>query len=191
MEYGATKKLSKNTSISAMVQVGAPTGVTLRIRLRRAYQSYNFPIWLSDEVFPAPVFYATVAPLVSWVLLKNFIVDPIVKERQQRDRDKQKESNKRLKQEKQKEARAAIELMKATFSRIRAEEEAKKGLVITEALYGRFIYPQDRSDNEESIGSQREEIIDVTIPLQCLVKNSKLVLHNASKVFHKLKIFVY
>ncbi|XP_014218733.1 dnaJ homolog subfamily C member 11 isoform X2 [Copidosoma floridanum] len=182
VEYGATKKLSKHTSVSATVQIGSPTGVTLRIRLRRAYQSYNFPIWLCDEVFPAPVFYATVAPIVSWVLLKNFIVDPIVRERQRRDRDKQKESNKRLKQEKQKEARAAVELMKATFSRIRAEEEAKKGLVITKALYGRFVYPQDRANgSEETVGGQRDEIIDVTIPLQCLVKDSKLVLHNASK----------
>ena len=167
-----------------MVHVGAPTGVSLRVKLKRAYQTYVFPIRLSDEVFPAPVFYATVAPLISWVLLKNFIVDPILRERKQRDKEKQRESNKRIKHEKQREAKAAVDLMKATFSRIRAEEEAKRGLVITKALYGRFIYPQDNRGNigEETVGGQRDEIIDVTIPLQCLVKDSKLVLHNASKV---------
>ncbi|OXU26015.1 hypothetical protein TSAR_010719 [Trichomalopsis sarcophagae] len=182
VEYGAEKKLSKHTSVSAMVHVGTPTGVSLRVKLKRAYQTYTFPIRLSDEIFPAPVFYATVAPLISWVLLKNFVVDPIVRERKQRDKDKQREANKRMKLEKQKEAKAAVDLMKATFSRIRAEEEAKRGLIITKALYGRFVYPQDRnSAGEEMVGGQRDEIIDVTIPLQCLVKDSKLVLHNASK----------
>lgn len=185
VEYGAEKRLSKHTSVSAMVHMGTPTGVSLRIRLKRAYQTYTFPIRLSDELFPAPVFYATVAPLVTWALLKNFVLDPISRERKQRDKDKQKEANKRMKLEKQKEAKAAVDLMKATFSRIRAEEEAKKGLVITKALYGRFVYPQDRRNSnqpEEAVGSPNDEIIDVTIPLQCLVKDSKLVLHNASKV---------
>ncbi|XP_058808577.1 dnaJ homolog subfamily C member 11 isoform X2 [Phymastichus coffea] len=181
-EYGAEKKLSQHTTVSAMVHLGAPTGVYLRMKLKRAYQSYTFPIRLSDELFPAPVFYATVAPLISWVLLKNFIVDPIKRERKQRDKEKQREANKRIKQEKQKEAKAAVELMKATFSRIRAEEEAKRGLIITKAMYGRFVYPQDRGNvSEDTVDGHKDEIIDVTIPLQCLVKDSKLVLHNASK----------
>ncbi|XP_014226871.1 dnaJ homolog subfamily C member 11 isoform X2 [Trichogramma pretiosum] len=181
VEYGAEKKLSQHTTVSAMVHVGTPTGVSLRIKLKRAYQTYNFPIRLSDDLYPAPVFYATVAPLISWVLLKNFVVDPIIRERKQRDRDKQREANKRIKLEKQREAKAAIDLMKATFSRIRAEEEQRKGLVITKALYGRFVYPHGASPAEEAAIGQRDEIIDVTIPLQCLVKDSKLVLHNASK----------
>lgn len=183
VEYGAEKKLSKHTTVSAVVSIGAPTGVNLRIKLKRAYQTYNFPIRLSDELYPAPVFYATVAPLFTWVLFKNFIIDPIVRERKQRDRDKQRETNKKLKVEKQKEAKAAVDLMKATFSRVRAEEEQKRGLIITKALYGRFVYPQgSTTPAEEIISGQRDEIIDVTIPLQCQVKESKLVLHNASKV---------
>lgn len=53
--------------------------------------------------------------------------------------------------------------------------------IITKALYGRFVYPQqDRATTEES--GHRDEMIDVTISLQCLVKDSKLILHKASKV---------
>jgi len=103
-----------------------------------------------------------------------------VKERTEREKEKQKEMNKSRMLEKQREAKAATELMKETVSRIRAEEESKKGLIITKALYGRFVYPQDRVVTDES--GHRDEMIDVTIPLQCLVKDSKLILHKASKV---------
>lgn len=40
--------------------------------------------------------------------------------------------------EKRKEAEAAIELMKATYSRIRDEEESKRGLLIIKAEYGKL-----------------------------------------------------
>lgn len=181
MEYGAEKKVSRHSSLSAAVRVGVPTGVTLKVKLNRASQAYTFSIHLSDEILPAPVFYATVVPVMSWIIVKKIIIDPVVKEREEREKEKQKEMNKTRMVEKQKEAKIATELMKATVSRIRAEEESKRGLIITKALYGRFVYPQqDRTASEEPV--HRDEVIDVTIPLQCLVKDSKLVLHNASKV---------
>ncbi|XP_032684915.1 dnaJ homolog subfamily C member 11 isoform X2 [Odontomachus brunneus] len=180
LEYGVEKKVSQHSSVSAAVRVGVPTGVTLKLKLSRASQAYTFPIHLCDEVLPAPVFYATVVPIVTWTVIKKLIIDPVVKERKEREKEKQKEMYKSRILEKQREAKAAIELMKETVSRIRAEEESKKGLIITKALYGRFVYPQqDRSNLEES--GHRDEMIDVTIPLQCLVKDSKLILHKASK----------
>ncbi|KYN27745.1 PREDICTED: dnaJ homolog subfamily C member 11 isoform X1 [Trachymyrmex cornetzi] len=179
LEYGAEKKVSKHSSVSAAVRIGVPTGVTLKLRLSRASQAYTFPIHLCDEVLPAPVFYATVAPIITWTVIKKLIIDPVVKERTEREKEKQKEMNKSRMLEKQREAKAATELMKETVSRIRAEEESKKGLIITKALYGRFVYPQDRAATDES--GHRDEMIDVTIPLQCLVKDSKLILHKASK----------
>lgn len=116
--------------------------------------------------------------------MKKLIIDPVVKEQKQRDKEKQREMNKSTILEKQREAKAAVELMRATFSRIRTEEEAKKGLIITKALYGRFVYPQERNFAERDMptGNNKDEVIDVTIPLQCLVQDSKLVLHNAAKV---------
>ncbi|XP_012264021.2 dnaJ homolog subfamily C member 11 [Athalia rosae] len=181
LEYGAEKKISQHSSLSAAVSVGVPTGVMLKIRLTRASQTYSFPIHLCEEVIPAPIFYATVGPLITWAVIKKLIIDPVVREQKEREKEKQKELNKSRMLEKQREAKAAVDLMKATFSRIRSEEEVRRGLVITKALYGRFVYPQERMTREEENNAQREEVIDVTIPLQCLVKDSKLVLHNASK----------
>lgn len=81
--------------------------------------------------------------------------------------------------EKRREATAAVNLMAATFARIRSDEETRKGLVIVKALYGQLL---SVSSSDSSEASNKDEILDVTIPLQCLVKDSKLVLHEASKV---------
>lgn len=84
--------------------------------------------------------------------------------------------------EKKREATAAVNLMAATFSRIRSDEETRKGLVIVKALYGRLVSLNTNREELSTDSQNKDEIIDVTIPLQCLVKDSKLILHEASKV---------
>lgn len=49
------------------------------------------------------------------------------------------------------------------------------GLIIVNAWYGKFV-------NDKSRKNERVKVIDVTVPLQCLVKDSKLILTEASKV---------
>lgn len=84
--------------------------------------------------------------------------------------------------EKKTEADSAIQLMKLAFARIVADEEARRGLIITSAKYGRLISTLSTADIDSSGAGANDEIIDVTIPLQCLVKDSKLILHDNSKV---------
>lgn len=43
----------------------------------------------------------------------------------------------------QRQARATVELMRETYSRIRSDEEKKKGLVILRALYGKLPASKD------------------------------------------------
>lgn len=43
------------------------------------------------------------------------------------------------------------------------------------AWYGKFV-------NDKSRRNEKAKVIDVTVPLQCLVKDSKLILTEASKV---------
>lgn len=83
------------------------------------------------------------------------------------------------------EAKAAKELMKETFSRIRSEEENKRGLVVVHALYGHIPTSGVESvpvPNASNAGDDDSEVIDVTVQLQVLVKDSKLILHESSKV---------
>lgn len=124
--------------------------------------------------------FRTITPLILWVVVNKLFVEPYDRERKAREKSKLKAQNRTRLAEKKAEADAAIELMKLTYARIIAEEETRRGLVITSAKYGRLI---SNSDADTSTGGpSNDEIIDVMIPLQCLVKDSKLILHDNSKV---------
>jgi len=176
VEYSAEKKVSEQSFISAAVSVGVPTGITLKIKFTRASHIYLFPIHLCEEVLPSPIFYATITPLIVFGVTKKLIIDPINNERLKNKRQRQKDNYKNRMAEKRREAEAAVNLMSVTFTRIRCEEENVRGLVIVAASYGRLASlaptPQDNTS---------DEVIDVTIPLQCLVKDSKLVIHESTK----------
>ncbi|XP_050306839.1 dnaJ homolog subfamily C member 11 [Anthonomus grandis grandis] len=174
VEYGAEKQVSKHSNLSFSVVCGVPAGVKLKIRLSRANQVYSFPIHLCEEIMPSPVFYATVVPLILYVVVKKGVVEPFLKEEKSKKLEKQKQNNFNKLLEKRKEAMAAQDLMQATYTRIKEEEEKKKGLVIIKAIYGKVI--KDHGDAEMS-----SDVIDVTVPVQCLVKDSKLVIHENTK----------
>jgi DnaJ family protein C protein 11 len=186
MEYGVKKKLSRNTALSTIVCVDSMMGVSLRIKLKRAYQTYRFSIFLSEEVMPAPIFYGTIVPLIGWFLVKNFVVEPLLQQRKERQHWEERE----LWEKKKEEAKKAINLMTVTCSRNRKTEEAKCGLVIIKAVYGKLIHVDERTHRTE-INNLRSKIIDVTIPMQCLVKNSKLVLQAGPKVRSAYPIETY
>jgi DnaJ homolog subfamily C member 11 len=137
-EYGVEKKVSKYSSLHASVLFGVPSGVALKIRFIRSSQSYNFNIQLSEEIIPAALFYATTLPIVSYFILKKCIIEPMENEKQRNIIEKKKEMNEQKLQQKKKEAKAAVSLMLAQYSRICADEEAKSGLLILHAFYGKF-----------------------------------------------------
>lgn len=179
VEYGTDKRLSKYSTVGATVTLGVPSGVVLKIRVTRSTQSFIFPIHLSEEIVPAAVFYATVTPLISWVLIKQLVIEPLNRAKKKREMEKTRDLNKNRMAAKQKEATAAVELMASLHERIRREEVEKGGLVIDLALYGNLR--DSDVDDEPQITST---IIDVTIPVQCLVRDSKLILHNSQKVIN-------
>ena len=77
--------------------------------------------------------------------------------------------------EKKHEAEAAVELMTETVERVVSTEQAKHGLLIIEAWYGKLF------DTQEEDGLIQPKVVDVRIPLQCLVVDSKLILHENTK----------
>lgn len=177
LEYGVEKKVSKHSNLAASVSVGVPSGVKLKIRLTRANQVYSFPIHLCEEMLPAPIFYATIVPLVTYIIIKKGFVDPFVEKEKAKKAEKNNRNNRDKLLEKKREAQAAIDLMTAAYSRILDEEEAKKGLIIVKAIYGNVVTDGSNSNPNNF----EDEVIEVTIPLQCLVKDSKLILHESPK----------
>ncbi|VVC41633.1 DnaJ-like protein C11, C-terminal,DnaJ domain [Cinara cedri] len=182
LEYGVEKKVSKLNTFAATVQIDTINGVTLKIKFIRASHTYIFPILLSHDVITPPIFYATFVPIVSWFVAKNVILDPIMKDYKNREINKQREVNKKRMVELRQEALAAINLMMATMERIVREETIKSGLIIVFAKYGNadLINQSGLSSFDES-DTLQPNIIDVTVPLQCLVKDSQLILHTTTK----------
>ncbi|XP_039956319.1 dnaJ homolog subfamily C member 11 [Bactrocera neohumeralis] len=172
-EYGAEKKISKYSSVFAAVSLGIPSGVMLKFKIVRSNQSYIFPIHLSEEIVPAAVFYATVTPVLMWFFIKKSILDPMRLDQKNADIEKAKRSNEQRLTRQRQEARSAIELMQHTYERIVSEESSRGGLIITSATYGQL--------EESSSNFQNNASVDVTIPLQCLVKDGTLILYQSSK----------
>jgi DnaJ family protein C protein 11 len=153
----------------------------LKIKLIRGNQSYIFPVLLSDEVLPTAIFYGTVCPLLAYFCAKTLIIDPHNKRSEEEEVKKSRRENASKLAERKKEAKSVINLMEATFERVVDQETAKKGLVILRALYGSPEAIEPLLDDTESV-PETAEAFNVTIPLQCLVKDSVLSLPPGSKV---------
>uniref|UniRef100_A0A7N5ZXP8 J domain-containing protein n=1 Tax=Anabas testudineus TaxID=64144 RepID=A0A7N5ZXP8_ANATE len=120
------------------------------------------------------VFYATVGPLVFYLAIQQLIIRPYVQAQKEQDLEKQRESSASNIAKKKQEAEAAVLLMQESVRRIIEAEESRMGLIILNAWYGKFVTDNSRKH-------ERAKVIDVTVPLQCLVKDSKLILTEATK----------
>uniref|UniRef100_A0A8I6AVF4 DnaJ homolog subfamily C member 11 n=1 Tax=Rattus norvegicus TaxID=10116 RepID=A0A8I6AVF4_RAT len=144
------------------------------LKLNRASQTYFFPIHLTDQLLPSAVFYATVGPLVVYLAVHRLIIRPYLRAQKEKDLEKQRENTASDILQKKQEAEAAVRLMQESVRRIIEAEESRMGLIIVNAWYGKFV-------NDKSRKNEKVKVIDVTVPLQCLVKDSKLILTEASK----------
>ncbi|KAM6116736.1 dnaJ homolog subfamily C member 11 isoform 2-T2 [Phoenicopterus ruber ruber] len=150
------------------------TRVKGSLKLNRASQTYFFPVHLTDQLLPSAVFYATVGPLVIYFAMHRLIIKPYLRAQKERELEKQRESTASDMLQKKQEAEAAVRLMQESVRRIIEAEEARMGLIVVNAWYGKFV-------NDNSRKNEKVKVIDVTVPLQCLVKDSKLILTEASK----------
>ncbi|XP_061641849.1 dnaJ homolog subfamily C member 11 isoform X2 [Phyllopteryx taeniolatus] len=174
LEYGAERKISRHSVLSATVSVGVPQGVTLKIKLARASQTYLFPVHLTDQLLPSALFYATVGPLLVYVAVHKLVIIPYTRAQKEEELELQRKSSATDIAKKKQEAESAVLLMQESVRRIIEAEESKMGLIILNAWYGKFV--SDTSQKRE-----KAKVIDVTVPLQCLVKDSKLILTESSK----------
>lgn len=174
VEYGAERKISRHSVLSATVSIGVPQGVTLKIKLARASQTYLFPVHLTDQLLPSAVFYATVGPLLVYMAIHRLVIIPYTQAQKEQELELQRKSSATDIAKKKQEAESAVLLMQESVRRIIEAEESKMGLIILNAWYGKFV--SDTSQKQE-----KAKVIDVTVPLQCLVKDSKLILTEASK----------
>uniref|UniRef100_A0AAZ3NR94 DnaJ homolog subfamily C member 11 n=1 Tax=Oncorhynchus tshawytscha TaxID=74940 RepID=A0AAZ3NR94_ONCTS len=145
------------------------TKVKGSIKLARANQTYLFPVHLTDQLLPSAVFYATVGPLLVYMAIHRLVIIPYTCSQKQQDLELQRKSSEVDMVKKKQEAESAVRNIHTYYTQIKSN-----CLIILNAWYGKFV-----TDN--SVRQERAQVIDVTVPLQCLVKDSKLILTEASK----------
>ena len=176
LTYGVDHTLAKLTQVGARVLISSNNGVELRLRFVRASMNYVMKIHLSPFIYLPAILYASIIPIALYGCIKAFALGPLLHQQRIKEmEEKRKEREKEMKERKQ-EAEAAIELMKETVQRIVSTEQARHGLIILEAWYGCLFSTQTNVDP-----LLPAKVIDVSIPLQCLVSDSKLVLRETSK----------
>lgn len=173
LSYGGERSLGENDKLQIAVELSLLDGVTVRFKYRRFQQVYTIPVHLSGRITPEVVMYATIVPLVAYSVVRRFIIVPLVARDAQRKKAEARRKNDIVISERRREALASVRLMQETVGRKIEEEESVGGLIIVQAVYGLLVGTVEEGD--------AVPMIDVTVPLQCLVKESALKLHGASK----------
>ncbi|KRX57069.1 DnaJ -like protein subfamily C member 11 [Trichinella sp. T9] len=151
-----------NTSIQSVVQLHYPVGAYFSIKEKRANQVYQMNFTLFEDEFGTEALGIALLLQLATYSLHRFILKPCIKKiwnkfmKPSYDDDVKYSAN----QAKHEEHEALIQLMRKEAVRLTAAEEQRKGLVITDASYG----------------CNRPNDINVTVPLQLLVRNSKLII---------------
>jgi len=174
-EYSCEHQMTTLSNVGGTVSVGPMSGVTLRLKVHRHTQTFDFPIFLSDAFSPSAMFYGTAIPLVFFFAVKKLIFLPMLSQQKEKDLEDSRERHAKVVAENKKEAEKAINLLLSQYEAIVEYEQRKNGLIIREAWYGKFITQNRRVDRSTPY------VINVTIPIQCLVKDSKLILANSTK----------
>lgn len=173
-EYGCEHKITSLSKVEATMSLGH-AGVSLKLKLQRHTQTFDFPILLCDVISPSAVFYGTIFPVVTYFAIKALIITPMLRQQKEKDLEESREKHAQIIAEKKREAESAVQLMLTSYEQIVETEQGKHGLVILEAWYGKFISKQRKTDKSTPY------VINVTIPIQCLVKDSKLLLGDSGK----------
>ena len=173
--YGAEHDIAKLTTLGGSVVFGETEGVVLKLRLARASMIFSLRIQVSHVLSIPAVFYATAIPLALYGAIRVLAFAPLLRQQRIQEYENKRAEKAREMMDRKHEAEAAIELMTETVERVISIEQSKHGLLILEAWYGRLF------DTQKEDGLIQPKVIDVRIPLQCLVVDSKLILHESSK----------
>lgn len=176
LEYGCVHQMSPKSTIGGTISVGLFTGVNLNLKVSyRHNQTFELPIFLCEEFSSSALFYGTVVPVALYFAVKNIVLLPMMLEKKKRDMEETREKHAAVIAEKKLEAENAISLMLESYEQSVTHEQERSGMIIMEAWYGKFISKNRRTDRTTPY------VINVVIPIQCLVRDSKLILGDQPK----------
>eukprot|EP00042_Codosiga_hollandica_P014723 m.34274 g.34274 ORF g.34274 m.34274 type:complete len:258 (+) comp43467_c0_seq4:1051-1824(+) len=151
-------------------------GVSVNVKYTRHSQSYSIPIHFTPGITVEGSVAGTLVPIVVGLCVHRFLIVPYQKYAEAKQRNEKRRQHAHVVAQRKREALMAVRLMQQTAtSRIEAETRVQ-GLIIVEAVYGVLIAGQEHTPSEDD-----DVVIDVTIPVQCLVQESRLQLPATSK----------
>ena len=174
--YGLQQSLGKLTKLGSYIGLSG-YGVHLKLVLHRTNQSYSARFHLSDELHIPVIVAASLFPVLTYMGIRLMSILPIIRQQKEWEKAKRLKDLKAAAKEKKREAMSAVDLMQESADRIVRLEQVKLGLVITEAWYGKMSV----SGNKRINASPNDEAIDVSVPLQSMVDDSKLIIHESDK----------
>ena len=159
---------------TVLFQVSVCQNLVLSLfRVTRSSQEFIFPIELaSDAIVPEAIFYGTVLPIAAYWAIKVFLINPFMKRRVTEELLERQEEAVAVVNARKREAELAVRLMKDAYERSVNVERERHGLVVVEAWFGKLVGAGEQD---------HDKVVDVVIPLQCQVKDSKLILQSTSK----------
>ncbi|KAJ3159386.1 hypothetical protein HDU86_001704 [Geranomyces michiganensis] len=187
------KKVNKYTRVGLGVDCATLGGVTLRVKLARLGQKLVIPIMLTPQFDFKLAIWATILPVSMSFALDRLYLEPRRRRRLAAKLAQVRAANAELLAGRRQEAEDAIRIMKDSVLRKLEAEEAKDGLVVVEALYGK-LPPSSLSPVQvlstqgiramfEQLGTSDASLqpelthvdyIDVTVAVQSLVYTSQL-----------------
>ncbi|KAJ1530047.1 hypothetical protein HK096_008754, partial [Nowakowskiella sp. JEL0078] len=188
------KKVSKHTKVGMGVDCAAMGGVSFKLRVIRLGQKFVIPILLTPEYDFNILFWAAVIPVCTTAAVDRFIFLPRRKKQLLKTLKQVRNENAEILGKRRKEAKEAIRLMREGVKRKVDFEEAKNGLLIIEAFYGKLpSIPKGSpshstqhlrnflTENETGVGRSQTDLaddnkpfVDVTVAVMSLVNNSQL-----------------
>ncbi len=174
VSYGVDHRFATLTNLGATVSV-SNSGVDLRLKFIRATMCFVFKFHLCPYPSLSAILFGTVSPALLLGCLKVVAYAPMLHKQKLQEMEELKEERRKEMIARRKEAELAIELMSESVERVLSIERARHGLIIIEAWYGCLFSTQPCDPLAPP------KVIDVMVPLQCAVTDSKLILQESSK----------
>jgi len=140
----------------------------------------SIPIILSENPGLTSSLLCLLLPVVGVASFSSFILTPYyVLRSKKKKEEQQKEKEEQIAKGKAR-AEVDIKLMKHSVKKNRQIEEQKRGVLIVEGMYG-VLNNKKKTDDDQPVDPNNQQIADVTVPLQYLVENSHIYLRKGTK----------
>jgi len=164
------RKVTEYTKASLAIECGIPHGVIFKCRLSRLGQRITIPILVSPEFNYKIILWGTILPIITMTVVEQVILIPRRQKKKAEKLAALRELHAEHIENRKREAMEAIRLLLPSVERKIEAEREKDGLVILEACYGNI------SSLREVLLNEKNDVIDVRIPVQALVHDSQLTI---------------